>query len=111
MERPVPISPDTLDRIESLAPGEGVKWLEIWRREYSDYVEAVQKDAAERVREIQHLRTYRVLTVMSGTFLAAASLAVCAFAIWKGASLAPLAAVLAPIAGIAGVFVWGYRPK
>lgn len=111
IDRPEPLSVKTLNDLKSISPGEGAKCLELWRQEYEHYLEYIRNDANQKIIEQKHLRNYRILTVMSGTFLATASLALCAFAINKSADLLPLAGVLGPIAGIAGVFVWGYRPN
>ncbi|NVN80577.1 MULTISPECIES: hypothetical protein [unclassified Vibrio] len=109
--RPEPLSTDVLNELNKLVPEEAAKHLELWRQEYKNYLTAVSNQESEKLIDQRHLRNYRILTVMSGTFLALSSLALCAFAIHEKADLVPLAAVLTPIAGIAGVFVWGYRPN
>lgn len=65
---------------------------------------------AEECRQAKHLRVYRYSSVFSGIVLAGGSLALCAFGIERHANLLAIAAVIGPAAGLAGVFVWGYRP-
>jgi uncharacterized membrane protein len=105
------IPPATLQKLESLVPGEAQRFLELVREEFRCYLDATRKESERQAREQQHLRLYSILSVILGTFLATASLALCAYAIQRGANLAPLAAVLGPVAGIAGVFIWGYQPR
>ena len=60
---------------------------------------------------VRHIQLYRILSVLCGTGLAIGSLLLCAYAIASHVQLAPLGLVLGPICGLAGVFVWGYRPR
>jgi hypothetical protein len=111
IQRPPLLSLAALQKIDSLATGEAARFLELQRREFELYLETSRLNAEQQALDFQHLRIYRIISIISGTFLATGSLALCAFAVEKGANLVPIAAVLAPIAGIAGVFIWGYQPR
>ena len=65
----------------------------------------------ESIRNSHGTRGFRVLCVLCGTGLALLSLALTAFAIYVKADLPSLAVILTGVAGIAGVFLWGYRPR
>ena len=63
-----------------------------------------------RVGAQQHVQLYRMVSVAAGVFLGTAALGVAAFAVYEHEAVGPLAWVLGPVAGLAGVFVYGYRP-
>ena len=58
--------------------------------------------------DARYLRLHRQLSLLLGTILAFGGLALGGFAVSVGANLLGVAAVLAPISGLAGIFVWGH---
>lgn len=65
----------------------------------------------EAIKTSQGTRAFRVLCMLCGTGLALLSLALTAYAIYARADLPSIAIILTGVAGVAGVFLWGYRPK
>ena len=86
--------------------------------EYLDlHFEIVRRDEHRKDLELDaklanliHIQRYRYFSVASGCLLALASLGICGFAVHQSVDITPLAFVLGPLAGLAGVFIWGYRP-
>lgn len=108
-DRPIPPSPADLKKVETALPGSAKILFDQYRIAVTNYERRVDEDKLHQTRQENHAVFLRYLSIVCGTLLALASLSLSAFAIQRGASLTPLAAVLAPIAGIAGVFLWGYR--
>jgi hypothetical protein len=69
-----------------------------------------EKARLERKRQ-DHKLLIRSASIFFGSLLAGCSLLLAAHAINLKASLLELAAVFTPIAGIAGVFIWGFQRK
>lgn len=105
MEQPELPSAAELKRAEEASMGGAKRLFDLHCDALSRYEDRVSQGFADELKQRGHLRFYRNFSVVCGTFLAAASLGLCAFAIQMHAELAPVAWVLAPIAGIAGVFV------
>lgn len=109
-QNPLPSAAE-LRRAEEAVAG-GAKRLFYLHCESIENGERRLNEALElRRSQLQHLQRYQMLSVACGTMLGFASLVLCAFGIAQKADLAPLALVLGPVSAIAGVFVWGYRPK
>lgn len=100
-----------LKRAEDSSPGSGRRLLELYCVTVENYERRLDEEVAEDRKQSHHLRLYRYVSVLSGTLLAIASLALCAFGIERQTNLLSLAGVLGPGAGLAGVFIWGYRPQ
>jgi hypothetical protein len=97
--------------LEQALPGSAQKLFDMYRAALQAS-ERRQDDAhLEHFKEQRHLRLYRYFSVLSGVFLAIAALGLCAFGIERQANRYPIAALLTPIAGLAGVFIWNYRPR
>ena len=96
---------------EDYSSGSGGRLLELYCAALENYERRLDEKIAEERKQAHHLRLYRYVSVLSGTLLAVASLALCAFGIERQTDLLPLAGVLGPVAGLAGVFIWGYRPQ
>ena len=111
MNIPTLPSSAALKRAEEAAPGGARRLFELHCQAIENHECRVNEEHAEKRRQSNHLRLYRYFSVVCGLTLAIASLALCALAIERKTDLWPLAVVLGPIAGIAGVFLWGYRPK
>ncbi|MCJ2137021.1 hypothetical protein MKK69_23750 [Methylobacterium sp. J-026] len=98
--------------LEALVPGSGARFLDA-------YFRALETDDDERraqlrtmVADASHARIYRHLCLFLGTALASGTIALGAFAVAQGANVYAIAALVTPIAGLAGVFVWGgQRPN
>lgn len=108
-DRPIPPSPDALKKAETALQGSAKALFDLYQTSANNYERRVDEDKLRQTRQENHAVFLRYLSIVCGTLLAFASLSLSAFAIQRGASLVPLAAVLTPIAGIAGVFLWGYR--
>ena len=64
------------------------------------------------VADASHARIYRHLCLFLGTALASGAIALGAYAVAQGADVYAIAALVTPISGLAGIFVWGgRRPK
>lgn len=101
---------EELKRAEKAVRGGARRLFELYIRSAEHHENRLDSKLQEFVAIQHHLQRYRNMSVLCGTGLAAASLLLCAFAIYSNAALAPLVWVLAPVTGLAGVFVWGYRP-
>lgn len=111
MNRPLFPTSAELKRAEDAAPGGAKQLFDLYCIALQSYERRMDEIYAESRRNSRHLRLYRYFSVLSGMLLAIASLALCAFGIERQADLLPLAGVLGPVAGLAGVFIWGYRPR
>jgi hypothetical protein len=100
-----------LRRADDFVEGGARKLFDIYCQNVEKYQEREDARLSKELTEQRHLHNYRALSIIAGTGLAMASLLLCGYAIYKEANLLPVAGVLGPVAGIAGVFVWGYRPK
>lgn len=100
-----------LKRAEEMSPGSAKKLLEAHISALERYEERLDAVIRAQVQAGRHIQFFRMLSVLLGTFLASASLGLCGFAIYERAELSNIAWVLGPVTGLAGVFVWGYRPK
>lgn len=100
-----------LDRINSHSPEIAAQYLRNWLELKDQYERAIVASMLDEVENSRHRRFYSILSVVLGTFLATISLVVCLYGIHEGANLLALAALLGPVSGLAGVFVWGYRPQ
>ncbi len=99
-----------LDRAEKVHPGRAKVLLDAYVAAGHEYLRLQVEASSEGRSDRAKLWTYRFASVWCGMVLGVSSLGVIAFAVAHNASLAPLAAALTPVAGIAGVFVWGYAP-
>ena len=95
--------------IDALAPGSAVRLVEAYFRilETDDYERRALVRAA--IADASHARVYRHLCLLLGTVLASGAIALGAYAVAQGANVYAIAALVAPISGLAGVFVWGGR--
>ncbi|MCJ2057675.1 hypothetical protein MKL09_14045 [Methylobacterium sp. J-048] len=98
--------------LEAVVPGSGARFLDA-------YFRALETDDDERrarlrtmVADASHARIYRHLCLFLGTALASGAIALGAYAVAQGTNVYAIAALVTPISGLAGVFVWGaQRPN
>jgi hypothetical protein len=100
-----------LERIQSVSPEIAAQYLQSWLEVTKLYEKAAVEQMADDIANSRHKRLYSILSLSLGTFPATISLGVCLYGIHQGTNLLSLAAMIGPVAGLAGVFVWGYRPK
>lgn len=98
---PVPSSSE-LERLDEAVPGSAQKIFDMYLAALQAYERRRDEAHLEHFKEQRHLRLYRYFSVLSGVFLAVAALGLCAFGIERQANLYPIAALLTPIAGLAG---------
>lgn len=110
-ERPEIPSAALLKQAEQVAAGSAKLLLEQHVAALAAHERRLDEQLSANLAYFRHVATYRYVSVLSGLLLAVVSLGVITFAIDRGAALTQLAAVLTPIAGLAGVFLWGYRPS
>jgi hypothetical protein len=111
MAPPKLLPPSDLERIHAHSPDAAVQYLQNWLELKTHYDRALVEQILDEIANSRHKRLYGILSVLLGTFLATFSLGVCLYGIHEGSNLFALAAMLAPVSGLAGVFVWGYRPR
>lgn len=99
-----------LKRADEASPGGAKERLQLYFEAIKNHERRLDGELEFRAREQKHVQSYRLLSVACGALLGFSSLILCGYGLAVGANLLPLAAVLAPVSGIAGVFVWGYRP-
>ncbi len=99
-----------LERAEKAYPGSAKRLLDTYVAAGQAYLQLQVREFEKAESDAAKLWTYRWANIVCGMDLGVSSLGVIAFAVAREASLAPLAAALTPVAGIAGVFVWGYAP-
>lgn len=104
-------TPDELRAAEKAIPGGGIARWDEYIKQADAHVSRLQQREDRADKDASHKRLYSMVSVLSGTFLATISIALVGFALFQKADLTPVAWVLAPVTSIAGVFVWGYRPK
>lgn len=107
---PLPTSAE-MKRSEDAAPGGAKQLFDLYCISLQNYERRMDEASMESRRDARHLRLYRYFSVLSGMLLAISSLGLCAFGIERKADLLLVAGVLGPVAGLAGVFIWGYRPR
>lgn len=99
----------TVAKLEEISPGSGARLIEA----YLQMLETEDLERQARIRiavaDASHDRVYRHLCLLLGTGLASGAIALGAYGISQGANLFSIAALVAPISGLAGVFVWGGR--
>ena len=100
-----------LAALEHVSPELARRFLEEWIDSKAVYAQALADRIADAIESSRHHRRYRTTSIWLGTVLAALSLAVGAYGIYAQANLLHIAALLAPVSGVAGVFIWGYRPN
>jgi hypothetical protein len=111
MQRPELPSKEEFSRVHDTLGTAGVERLFArYIEERQEYVAYMDREQEGRLREAAALRHYRIWSIVMGTALGICSLGVCAYGIQQRVDILPLAAVLAPISGLVGVFIWGYRP-
>ena len=100
-----------LKNAEQVVPGSGRLLVE-------GYLKAIESRDDRLRMEIVHQHEMDLrktsnqrLATYAGMCLGAFTLAVLAYAIHKGQDMTALSVALASVAGIAGVLLWGYRPR
>lgn len=111
MHRPRFPTSAELKRAEEASLGGAKQLFELHCVALQNYERRMDEINQESRRHARHLRLYRYFSVLSGLLLSIASLALCAFGIERKANLLPLVGVFGPVAGLAGIFIWGYRPR
>lgn len=111
MTPPKAPTPGQLKAAEDACKGGGTELLRLHSESTEKYYEWLKAERAEKSQQLDHIQRYRYLSIISGEILALASLAVIAYGIHRGSQLTHIAIAISPVAGLAGVFVWGYRPK
>jgi hypothetical protein len=111
MKRPPLPTATELQRVEDVSPGGAGRLLDLYCTAWQSHERRTNVICAEQRLHASHLRQYRCLSVLSGMTLAIGSLGLCAYGIEHQANLLPLACVLGPVTGLAGIFIWGYRPR
>ena len=105
---PLPTAAE-LKRAEDASPGGAARLLDLYCIACQSYERRTDEMYTEHRRHTSHLRQYRYFSVLSGMTLAIGSLGLCAYGVESKANLLPLAAALGPVAGLAGIYIWGYR--
>jgi hypothetical protein len=100
-----------LTRVENASEGAAARVLDVYFTAAKKHEERLDRELEAKLAYQQHVQRYRYVSVACGSFLALASLGVCALGVWQKVDIVPLAWVLGPVTGLAGVFVWGYRPR
>ncbi len=100
-----------LQRAEETHVGGGKALLDLHFETIRNILERQNRESEARIANLRHIQRYRYFSVASGCLLALASLFICGYAVNQRVDIAPFAWVLGPLAGLAGVFVWGYRPS
>src|SRR4051794_22904750 len=99
-----------LQRAEAAKPGVGKEWIDLYFEVVRSEMQRELQEQLARLSYLRHIQRYRYFSVAAGCTLALASLGICAYGIHEKVDITPLAVVLGPLAGLAGVFIWGYRP-
>ena len=111
MKSPKLPTKDELGLFEAVEAGTGRKLIQL----HFDTVRREQDREDWRleaqIEQIRHVRLYRYFSVASGCVVALLSLGLCAYSIGHDIDFVSLAWILGPLAGLAGVFVWGCRPS
>jgi hypothetical protein len=103
---------DKVAELEAIVPGSGARLLDAYFRALETDDEERRADLQTMVADASHARIYRHLCLFLGTALASGAIALGAFAVAQGANVYAIAALVTPISGLAGVFVWGgQRPR
>jgi hypothetical protein len=104
-------SRNELQLLEDIEPGSGKKRIQLHLYSIKKKIEQKDRELDAKEKHQKHIQKYRYFSVAAGCLLALASLALCAFFVYMNADITPLAYILGPLAGLAGVFIWGYRPS
>jgi hypothetical protein len=111
VNRPTIPSIEALERANLADPGSARRVMEQYYAAYEAHEARLDREHEAALRYQAHIQRYRYVSVAFGSLLAAMSLGVCAFGIHQKAEILPLAYILGPVAGLAGVFVWGIDPN
>ena len=104
--------PAAIAELDALVPGSGSRFLDAYFRALETNDEERRAQLRTMVADASHARIYRHLCLFLGTALASGAIALGAFAVAQGANVYAIAALVTPISGLAGVFVWGgQRPR
>jgi hypothetical protein len=108
-----PLAPplEELEKLFTKSPNAAKDYVDYWFEQRKAYDELAIERLRDEIASNRHKRFFSVLSVILGTVLASASLMVCVYGIYAKASLWELSLFLAPVSGLAGIFLWGYRPK
>ena len=111
MDRPKVPTANELQRVNEIQPGAAADLIKSYIDSVTRHEDRLDRELTTQLRIQAWALIYRYVSVACGSALALCSLGVCAYAIHAKADLVPVAIVLGPVAGLAGIFVWGYRPK
>lgn len=109
MERPKLPSTEEFLRAEDVVEGGAKRLFESHLEERVSYAQFVQSQFDEYCERGSHERKFQIICIRSGFTLAMSSLAVCTYTIYSGVNLFSLAAVIAPLSGLAGVYLFGFK--
>ena len=104
--------PAAIVELDALVPGSGARVLGACFRVLETDDEERRARFRTVVADASHAGIYRHLCLFLGTALASGAIALGAFVVAQGANVYAIAALVTPIFGLAGVFVWGgQRPE
>lgn len=108
----VPVIPtkEDLENTEAIVPGSAKLQFELYLKRVDNYEERLDLQLNSQIQDLLYIQYYRFFSILAGTILGIGCLGLCAYAVHHKQSVGSIALVLTPLAGLSGVFVWGYRP-
>ena len=103
-------TPSELRKAEEASPGSANLLVYDYLSARDRYFSQQEQEFRERVRQLQRINVFRLASLFCGMVLGLASLSVLTWGVVRGVDPRYLAVGLSPVAGIAGVFLWGYQP-
>lgn len=108
---PVQPLPSEIEALENISKGAGLRKIELHFQEVSTYNQAWQARIDIAKEDAKAIRAYRMYSLFAGFGLGLLAFILAGFGIHNKTSILELTGLVGAISGIAGVFVWGYRPK
>jgi hypothetical protein len=102
---------EAMEKAEQLFEGSSEIILKAWYEQQSSLSFIKFEELKLNAKKYDSHHKFRQSGLIYGTLLALSALALGAFGIINKAELLSLAALITPIAGLAGVFIWGYQRR
>ena len=100
-----------LAQLQAVSPELARRFLENWIESKAAYERGLAGEISDALIDSRHQGSCPMTSMWLGTLLGLVSLAVGAYGIYREANLFGIAALLAPVSGLSGVFVWGFSTK
>jgi hypothetical protein len=100
---------EELKVIASLSPELGKVLIDIWAENQRSLMAIKENEHLIFDKNAKTKRIQSILAPVLGTLMATIAFALGAFGIQANANLWAIAALITPIAGLAGVLIWGYQ--